>query len=85
MIFCVPLTVKQQHVSDLGTRGLTELSARQLWSVTYTAYTIRYDTLHFRAPKSWPVASLICRREPNEKKSYEETKKPTCSEETVQS
>jgi len=26
--------------------------------------TIRYDAVYLRAPKSWPIASLICRVEP---------------------
>ena len=30
-------------------------------------HTIRYDTLHLRAPKSWQIASLMCRTEPNKK------------------
>ena len=35
---------------------------------------IRYDTLNLRVPKSWQTASLICRTEPNKKKTNEETK-----------
>jgi len=34
---------------------------------------MRYDKVYLRAPKSWRVASLICRTEPN-KNSNEETK-----------
>ena len=33
---------------------------------------VRYDTLHLRAPKSWRIASLVCRTEPANKKSNEE-------------
>ena len=36
--------------------------------------TIWNDALYLRAPKSWQIASLIFRTEPNEKKSNEETR-----------
>jgi len=39
--------------------------------------TIRYDTLYLRAPKSWRIASLICRTEPNIKRVMNKRKTET--------
>jgi len=39
--------------------------------------TIRYDTLYLRAPKSWRIATLICRTEPNIKRVTKKLKTKT--------
>jgi len=56
-----------------------------IWNV-YDMIWIRYDEPYLHAPKSWRIATLICRMEPNKKKSNEETKnkKPRCWKEMVQ-
>jgi len=43
-------------------------------AIDLTILLIWYDMLYLCAPKSWRTASLICRTDPNKKKSNEETK-----------
>ena len=64
----------QWHALGCGLRiyrpGYFPAPYRYTWYARPSRYdTIRYDTLYLRAPKSWRIASLICRTEPVNKKS----------------
>ena len=48
--------------------GVTTAAARH-------TYTIQYNGLYLRAPKSWRIASLIFCTEPNAKRVMKKTKK----------
>jgi len=60
----------------------TELSRPQvrvvmiIWRSRRSSTTIRHDKLYLRAPKSWRVASLICRTEPKTTSSSAMAERP---------
>ena len=50
-----------------GSVVFTAYQVAPVLQCTHPTNTIRYDWLYWRAPKSWRVASLICRTEPKKR------------------